>query len=206
MLPQKIVVFGGSSIAGVGDPVGGGFIDRLKRWHQLQNPTNILFNLGVNGDTTNELISRLLPEAALRKPGLIIISVGSNDVYRKDSINAPKQTTLENYKSNIHKLIEQSLSLCPVVFLSAFPINESKTTPMKGWGHTTFYLKKDQEEYQEAAKQICLDLNIPYCDVYSEWLKHDYTTWLTEDGLHANPAGHEKVFIFLKNFLKNLHF
>lgn len=205
MLPQKIVVFGGSSVAGVGDPVGGGFVDRLKRWHQSQNPINILFNLGINGDTTNELVSRLLPEARLRKPGLVIISVGSNDVYRKDRIDAPKQTTIEEFTSNVRLLIKQAQSLCDVVFLSAFPIDESRTTPMKGWGHTTYYLKKDQEEYQRRAKDICLELSVPYCDVYSEWSEKDYVGWLTADGLHANPIGHEKVFVSFQKFLTSLY-
>jgi len=60
MIPRRIVVIGGSTVHGQGDPERGGFVSRLRQWHETSNvESNRVFNLGIGGDG----VVRCLPEA-----------------------------------------------------------------------------------------------------------------------------------------------
>lgn len=205
MVPNKIATFGGSSVAGVGDPEDSGFIGRLKKWHESQNFNNLLYNLGISGDTTTGMVQRLQSEASIRDPQLVIITTGLNDIYRKGNSKAPTKISPNDFQKNIKMLIKQGKSLSNVIFLSAYPIDESKTAPLTYWSKNIYYFMNDAIEYQRYVKDICTAAKIPYCDIFNEWLKTDYKQWLSEDGLHANPEGHRRIYETLKAFLENLY-
>lgn len=205
MLPSKIVVLGSSSLAGVGDPENGGFMGLLKKWHEWNNFKNILYNLGISGDTTSGMSKRLTLEASLRKPGLIIIASGLNDTIRTGSRTTPNVTSLDQFDENIKSLISQAKAMCDVVFVSVFPIDDKKTAPLAYWEKDYFYLLNDAIEYTKHVKDICEAENIPYCDIFNSWLQQDYKKWLHEDGLHPNKEGHKVIYEELKSFLENIY-
>lgn len=205
MLPHKIVAFGSSSLAGVGDPENGGFMRRLKKWHEANDFRNLLYNLGISGDTTTQMVKRIKEEAILRKPGLIIIASGLNDTRRVGSKDAPKATSITDFKKNINELIKVGKNICDVVFISVYPIDDSKTAPLLYWSKDYYYFNSSASEYSQYVKEICKNEKIPYCDVFDEWMQWDYKKWLKEDGLHANAVGHERIYTVLKDFLSNLY-
>lgn len=118
MLPQRIVAFGGSNLFGFFDPQGGGFIGRLKTYHESKNLDNMVFNLGISGETSTGMLKRLLPEAIVRKPDLIIVATGVNDARRLGSKTEKITTLLAHFKKNVQKIINQAKSLSDVIFLS----------------------------------------------------------------------------------------
>lgn len=205
MLPHKIVAIGSSSLAGVGDPQGGGFMGRLKKWHESNNFGNLLYNLGISGDTTTGMLKRLTSEASLRKPDLIIIASGLNDTRRIGKKDAPVTTPKDEFRNNITSLIKKGESLCDVVFVSVYPIDDTKTTPLAYWKKDYYYFMDIATEYAAIAKNVCNKENIPYFDVFNKWLETDYKKWLADDGLHANAEGHTRIYEELKNFLKDLY-
>ena len=160
MQPKRIIFIGTSSVFGRVDPIGGGFAGRFKKWFESQDIRNAVFNLGISGDTTVGMLKRLESEASIRRPDLIIIQLGLNDTKRVDSKNNPTLTSFEQFQSNVKKIIEKGNELANVIFLSVYPINDKKTTPMKG--KNVFYLMSDAEKYSKAAKQICKENNILY--------------------------------------------
>lgn len=205
MLPKHIVAFGSSSLHGLMDTQAGGFIDRLKKWHEGLHFKNLVYNLGISGDTTTGMVKRLIPEASIRKPNLILISPGTNDARRIGSRNASSVTPLERYKQNIVDLILQSKTLADVIFIGVFPIDDSKTAPLTYWGKDYFHLMKDIRVYEKMVRETCKEKDVPYMDTMSEWLKRDYTQWLFEDGLHANVIGHQMIFEQLQDLLLKLY-
>ena len=88
MISTRIVAIGASSLFGRIDPEEGGFIGRLKKWHETQAAQNIVFNLGVPGETSSDILKRFSQEVGVRRPDLILISVGLNDTKRKGSKEA----------------------------------------------------------------------------------------------------------------------
>ena len=204
MIPQRIVAFGGSNLFGLIDPKGGGFIGRLKTYHEGQDVHNMVFNLGISGETTTDILKRLLPEAAIRKPDLIIIAIGLNDTKRIGGKTGEITTPKEQFEDNIKMLIKQAQSLSRVILLSHFPPVEEKTAPLTYWNKSYYYLKNDAIKYMQIVKEICDKEKIPYLDIFNKWIKKDYSHLLFIDGIHANEKGHSVIFEDLKAFLKQL--
>ena len=199
MIPQKIIFIGASSLFGRMDAEGGGFTGRFKKWHEMNDNRNVVFNLGISGDTTTGMLKRLIPECSIRKPDLIIFSLGLNDIKRTGSKNAPVITPLDDFKNNIQKLIEQAKNLADLLFVSAYPVIEEKTSPMEG--KNIYYLLDDAKKYVLETKKICKSIDLPYLNIFDKWIKEGYSQYIFEDGLHCNSVGHQKIFEELKKFM-----
>lgn len=204
MLPHCIVAIGASTFFGRVDPEGGGFIGRLKTWHESNHRKNRVYNLGISSETSNDLIRRFESECTPRKPDLIIMGTScANDCRRRGSKSAPNEVELEQHEQNIRDLITTGQKFCPIMVVSGHPIDDTRTNPMIGTDK--FFSSEDLTRYRECSRSIFERENIPYLDVSSEWIKTDYHRWLWEDGLHPNGLGHQMIFSSLKQFLIN-HF
>ena len=187
------------------DPEGGGFIGRLKTWHESQHPKNRLYNLGIPGDSSTKILGRLKAEASIRKPDLILVQCGKNDAKRMERENASPVTSFEDYQNNVRSIIEEARTLSDIAWIGGYPFDESKTLPLTYWTNTAFFFQEECNAYGSAAKQICEELDVPYLSTSAEWTETDVTECLFEDGLHANAKGHEKLFEELKESLLNLY-
>lgn len=200
MIPQRIVAIGTSSFFGLGDPQHGGYIGRLKVWHESKNNNNVIFNLGISGntlgETTTQLLQRLVPETKVREPNLILLTSGINDIRRHSSRQNPPITLKEEFRNNIVNMIRQARSLADVIVISTFPIKEKHDSA------DNYLLPSDLEKYTQIVKTVCQQEKVPYLDIYNEWAKEDYSQFLIEDGVHANEKGHENIFLKLKEFLE----
>jgi lysophospholipase L1-like esterase len=205
MIPSSIVAFGGSNLFGLVDPEGGGYIGRLKVWHEKKDINNRVFNLGISGDTTAGILKRLIPEASIRKPDIILITTGLNDTIRAVNKTAPTRTPLSKFRENISDLINQAKAIADVAFISAFPVDEEKTIPLVSSDKRINFLLSDAITYTNAVKEICEEDKVAYLDIFNDWLQKDYKQWLFRDGLHANSIGHIIIFEELKSFLMKLY-
>lgn len=196
---KRIVVIGASSCLGQVDPELGGWAGRLRQWFERQHPHNLLYNLGISADTSSGVAKRLLAEATLRNPDLIIIQIGINDTWRDNNRESSTNTPLELFRKNTLKIINDAQSLGDVLVVSIFPIDETKTTPLS-WINR-YYLLDDAKCYSQTTKDICQELAVPYLDIFGEWIKVDYHQYLASDGLHANPEGHRYTFEAIRDYL-----
>jgi lysophospholipase L1-like esterase len=205
MIPQRIIVIGASSVYGRVDLNSGGWVGRLRKWHESKAPRNAVFNLGIGGDTTVDFLKRLKPESQARRPDLIIISIGLNDARRIGSSAGPNNTPKLKFQQNVRKIIETAKSITPkVVFVDVYPIDDSKTAPIP-WGNNEYYLLSDVQEYRNLAKKIVISEKVPFLDIWSGWAKKGYKNLLYKDGLHPNDKGHQEIFLKLRNFLEVIY-
>ena len=200
MVPKRIVVIGSSSAEGKVDPEFGGFAGRLRAWHESISPHNHVFNLAISGDTTAGMLKRLVIESKPRSPDLILIQHGLNDTLRRGNKSAPNNIPIAQFKNNVVELIQQAKILAKVAVISVYPIDDSRTSPVS-WDNI-YYLLADAKIYTQAAKEICQKTEIPYLDIFNQWIKTDYEKYLYEDGLHTNSLGHKIIFEELKKFLE----
>ncbi|MBD3363338.1 hypothetical protein GF362_06500 [Candidatus Dojkabacteria bacterium] len=202
-LEGPVVFIGASSVYGRCDTEEGGFVHRFRMWLESQQLKNTkVYNLGISGNNTNDYLERMSEEIIPRNPRLIIWSLGSNDCKRVEDKNNPPDIFEDLYKKNIKKIIEKSLEIADTIFIGVYPIDDSKTTPIQG--KDIYYLLYEVIKYENIAKEICKENEIPYLDIMSKWLKIDYNSYLAEDGLHANAKGHAEIYKELRIFLKNL--
>ncbi|WP_267383427.1 GDSL-type esterase/lipase family protein [Cyanobacterium sp. uoEpiScrs1] len=197
--PLKIVALGDSLVYGHGDPVGGGWTDRLRRkWMGDLQTGHVLYNLGIRGDRVSQVAERLEGEFRYRGelrnqvPDLIILSVGVNDSPRLGQPNGRPFTDFTIFEQQVGHLLHRAQQLCPVIFVGMVPVDEVKM-PFLG----CFYFNHfDQYRYKEATKKACNSLNIPYLDIFDLWLERG-ESWLqsslSPDGLHPNVVGYKSL-------------
>lgn len=199
MIPQRIVAIGASTVYGRVDVEGGGWVGRLRRWHEQQHLQNAVFNLGIGGDTTAGFLVRMKTEVPARQPDLILFSGGMNDAKRIGSRDAPVTTPLPQFEKNIREIIKTGRQLTDLIIVSFSPKDEARTTPVS-WGEN-YYFNADAVKYAQATKAICAAAKVQYIDIFNGWLKTDYMPLLADDGLHPNSAGHQKIFEAVRDFL-----
>ena len=198
--PLKVVALGDSLVYGYGDFVGGGWVERLRRqWMSPQGEGHVLYNLGVRGDRTQQIVQRLEQEFSCRGelrnhvPDLILLSVGLNDSARVGKPDGKLFTDFEDFKQQIAYLLDIAQSLCPILFIGMTPVNEQNMPFMD----CLYYNHFNQYRYKEATLQACQQRDIPYLDIFDLWLAKG-TNWINTqlggDGLHPNVAGYQTLF------------
>jgi lysophospholipase L1-like esterase len=201
-------VFGDSITYGAWDREGG-WTTRLKvalakkivRKEQTESDysMSIIYELGVSGDSTSELLERFEKELRARtalleeEEVLVIFQIGINDAGELNKYQRAKIANKKRFEANINKLIAKSKSIADyTVFLGLTPVDEKKTNLIYSTGEHSF-LNKNIRTYDRMISRACKKEGVIYIDLYSEFVKRGYARLLF-DGLHPNSAGHEKIF------------
>jgi lysophospholipase L1-like esterase len=195
----RILALGDSLVYGFGDPVGGGWVERLRRrWMSPGEANHALYNLGVRGDGVRQVARRLEDEfrhrgeLRNRVPDLIILSVGVNDSPRLGKPDGKNLMPFETFQSEMADLLDRSSKLCPVLFVGMIPVDEAKMPFMD----CMYYNHVDQIRYNEAIRSACKARQIPHLNLFEIWRSRGLE-WcqqqFTEDGLHPNVNGYQAL-------------
>lgn len=205
------LIFGDSIVAGILDKKGGWpqrlreFIFRktLRKFYGVPI-TDLVYILGVNGDTTQGLLKRIYPEGKRRpkknKEIITIISIGINDssfAKKENRFLIPEKEFRKNIKEIINKARKFSDK---IIFVGTNPVDEKRVNPFIFSSKGKTYHNKRIKKYNEIVKQICKKEKIPFIDLFQKLIKLDYKKLLA-DGLHPNSKGHQKIFEIVKEFL-----
>ncbi len=195
-----ILVFGTSTTWGAWDKEGG-WVERLKNYFcekHLQDPQHfcLVYNLGVSGNTTEDILKRFEFEARQRVGEdpeetelIIIFDFGGNDaafIHSKGDF----WVSQEKFRENTKILIDLARKFTPRVFLlGGHPADEKVANPVL-WNKDVSYRSKNAKDYDEIMASVCAKENIPFIDVF-ELLDVERDL---EDGIHLNSEGHKKIF------------
>jgi lysophospholipase L1-like esterase len=197
---MRILFFGDSITQGFWSKEGG-WVEIIRRYFDglaIQNLKNNhqpeVFNLGVSGDTTRNLLARIEQETRVRiwpeDPITVVISIGTND----DLFEGDKQwVPPEEFKINLKKIIElvQPHAL-NIVLVGNIAVDERRTTPVS-WGDFS-YTNKELERSERVIEEVSKLYNLPYVPIYSQFKTElDKGSNLLADGLHPNAAGHKLI-------------
>ncbi len=203
----QIFAIGHSITQGYWDTKGG-WVQRL-RTHldekTLENPNKFYFevyNLGVSGDDTNQLLERIDDEIERRNSKgsktVILIQIGANDaIYltEKDRIRVSKQ----DFKKNNHKLIARAKEYADeIIFVNDGYKEIEGEIP---WAEGKSYTGNKLEEYIEIQRNVCNERNVHLVDLRSKFTKEKWCE-LLEDGIHPNNEGHEEIYQEIKEKLE----
>jgi lysophospholipase L1-like esterase len=201
-----ILCFGDSITFGRGEVPSKSWCGRLKDVVEPLGSHHGVYNLGVPGQTSTDLMQRFDTEAQgrirIKRPEdkyLIIIAIGTNDCEFDGMPDKGKpRTTPEKFGENISALIARTKSYqADVVFLGLPPIDESRTLPFE---ETSFTLER-VKLFNNIIKEKCEREAVEFLDVFTLMSKEDYSSLLA-DGLHPNSKGYDFMFKIIKNFLK----
>lgn len=203
----QILVFGDSIIYGAWDK-NGGWVSRLRKFLDEKTITDsnfycLIYNLGVSGDTTEDLLERFEFETKQRlkedEETIFIFGIGINDSQFIHSQNSLRYS-IGQFRANIQKLINLAQKFSSkIIFVGLTPIDETKTMPIPKNIDKTYkneYIKQNNK----IIKSICRENNLLFIDIFDKLMKLGYKK-LLEDGLHPNSAGHQNIFKIVKEFL-----
>ena len=205
---MRILIFGASITQGFWDSEGG-WVQRLRKFYDAKKisgedddpPT--IFNMGVSGDSTNELLERFTPETEARNRYgnmAIVFSIGSNDCRTK--AGKPFLDT-DRYVENLGKLLDQAHKYTDkILFVGLASCDEQKSNPV-AWGDTG-YTNERIWEFEQALRSFCEKNNVPMVKVFETFKEKNKKQSLIADGIHPNDTGHELITSLVRPELEKL--
>lgn len=151
----------------------------------------MLYNLGVSGNTTVDLLARFETELKARldksEETTVLFAIGIND---SQSVGDGETALvkIEEFTANIQKLYEQAKQLVShVVFIGITNVDETKTMPV-AWDKNCFYKNTDIRAYDEILSSFCERNKITFIR-----MQDILDTTDLADGLHPNTQGFKKM-------------
>ena len=202
-IPRKLVALGDSGVFGWGDPLEGGWCERLRR-HWMDLPGGpVLYNLGVRGDGLERLAARLAAEVGCRGelrrqlPQGILLGVGLNDTARVGRADGRPQLDADGFLFGLQQLLRQARTIAPVHVIGLTPVDEAAMP----YAEVFWYSQADIRRYEGLLEEACLEADVPFLPLLEDLLAdHDWPQWLSSDGLHLNSEGHRQVYQRVRNW------
>jgi len=154
-----------------------------------------VYDLGIDGNTTRDLLNRFEVEAEARKPELIIFAIGVNDSMFRNGNNY--DIDIEQFGKNLGELFERSKKFTNKIwFVGLAKGSDSETNPLKRSSTGKCYSKSSVEKYDAVIKDFAIQKSLPFVDIYKVLSDSDF-----DDGLHPNIEGHKKIFESVKQLI-----
>ena len=167
---DRIFCFGDSITLGCNDSTGLGWPGRLCRNLTCNEHSVAAYNLGVNGDTSQDIAARWRTESAARSrnaPGLMLFAFGFNDAARADGGDV--QVDLAASIANASNLLTEAKSVSEVLWIGPTPLDES-VNPMQTEFACWDMRNRDIERYDAAYAELAVEIGIDYLQLFPEFL------------------------------------
>lgn len=193
---KKLVVMGDSiTDCGRARPVGegmfgalgNGYVSLLDAMLGADHPDWRLrtVNMGVDGNTSRELVGRWRQDALDQQPEIVAVLVGINDVWRQfDSpLREQAQVPPEEYEQNLCRMAESTLpTACRLLFISPFFLEPDPEEPMRA----------RMDQYRAIMKETAGRYGLEFVDLqeaFAPLLKTYHPSFIAWDRVHPGPVG-----------------
>lgn len=191
------IVFVGDSITQGGGQYGG-YVWLLQRYLNTLYPQQKLemISSGVSGNTSAQLSERFQRDVLDKKPDLVIINVGINDVlqsFQTPTQARPNLPSPQEYRQNLAAMVQATQARgISVVLLSPTLIYENLSSQENQ--RLTQYISMMREVSNQYRCQY-IDLNVAFRHVITTYQRYggQAQNLLTRDGIHPNIAGHQII-------------
>ena len=218
----QILCFGDSIIAGFWDSRGG-WVSRLRQnfdqktleYQFVDEKTGIwqgndfyyeVYNLGIAGDTTEDLLKRFNSDAEARRGEgeelIFIFAIGANDAQWLVAEKRLKVTPAQ-FEANIVKLMAKARSYPEtkeIFFVGLTVMDENKLNPVP-WAPEIALINKNVKAYDQIIKKVCQKQGVEFVEIWDEFEKLGKKA-LSKDGGHPSDLGHELIYKLVKKQLE----
>ena len=190
---EKIIFLGDSITQGGGGPKGYVTLIRNALTEKHKDLGIEIVNAGISGNKVPDLQRRLEKDVLAKKPTLVVIYIGINDVWH--GLNDPsKGTTKEKFEEGLKEIIGKIKDGGARVVLCTPTVIGEKTG-----GANKADSKLD--EYSDISRKIAREMKLPLCDLRKAFVDHlkdgnkdnKEKRILTSDTVHLNEAGNKVV-------------
>ena len=195
--PKQLIIIGDSGVYGWGDLEGGGWCERLRRhWIGIKNAP-IVYPLGIRGDGLEKVAMRWRNEWGNRGefrrkvPDALLLSIGLNDTARIGREDGRPQLSSEAFRYGLKRLISEIKKETKVMMIGLTPVNEEAMP----FAECLWYSNEACSIYDVRIEETCLELDIPFLDIYKKMIKEPlWKSWIEADGIHINSLGHQWIY------------
>ena len=179
---MEIGVWGDSITYGAGDSEALGWVGRLRK--QFYKDDHGVYNRGVGGDSTEELLERFNVEVDSIEPDIIIFAVGTNDSKYPDN-GTEYRVSPDIFQKNVKELVIKAKSKAKrVVLIGLTEVNE------RGIDSTSVFTNENLRKYDSILQEVAKEGDVEFISMQGVI---DTSSDLV-DGLHPNAGGYEKMF------------
>lgn len=175
----------------------------INEFQQILDKKHIIYNRGVSGFVTNELLSFMDTCIFDLSPSKLFINIGTNDVGLADY---QQENLITNY-NHILKEIKKRLPKCTVYVMAYYPVNQNAYNPSENDVATEVKFKTRTNSTLIAAniaiKELSKRYDYEFINVNAGLvdkegnLKKEYTI----EGIHLWPSAYFCIFNNLKKYL-----
>lgn len=195
---MRILFFGDSITQGFWD-IEGGWVGRIRKHYDglylagTDDDPPAVINLGVSGDSSDDILRRIDNEVAVRSREQddvqVVVAVGVNDARLKSGV---PYTDVETYIKNIESIVQAIKNHTEkILFVGLTPCVESKTSPVS-WGPTS-YGNSRIKEFDDALRDFCESNSVDYIDIFDRFAADQAGEDMLPDGIHPNYKGHQLI-------------
>jgi lysophospholipase L1-like esterase len=169
-------------------------VGRLRKSVAIDEDKQI-YNRGICGNTTDDLLKRFKAEADSLEPNVVVFAIGINDSKYPFGEKLNK-IPLEQFKKNIETLLQQAKTYTNEIFvIGATQVDEEVVSQ---WKDSSRFYNTEIQKYNEVLKEVTASKSAVYVDVFG--LLNTKTD--LHDGLHPNAQGYEKLALALRKSMK----
>jgi lysophospholipase L1-like esterase len=185
---KKIIFFGDSITQQGAQP--GGYVDLISK--KLSSPAYEVIGAGIGGNKVYDLYLRLEDDVLNKKPDLVVIYIGVNDVWHKQSSHTG--TDLDKFVKFYQALINKiQTNGAKVVVCTPAVIGEKKSGSNE--------LDAELDTYSAAIRELATKNKLMLCDLRKLFTDYDLQNnpqdlpkgILTTDGVHLNEKGNQTL-------------
>lgn len=186
--PKRIIFFGDSITQQGVKP--GGYVDQIK--NALGVAKYEVIGAGIGGNKVYDLYLRLEEDVLNKKPDLVVIYVGVNDVWHKLSsrTGTDQDKFVKFYQALINKIQGNGAK---VILCTPAVIGEKKNGVNE--------MDSELDKYAEEIRKLAVTNRLPLVDLRKLFTTYDqennpedlYKGVLTSDGVHLNDKGNKVV-------------
>ena len=198
----QIVCFGDSITLGLVDPEGG-WTQRLRRRLDAEETftvgdvsfsSHVVLNLGISGDTAEDVLDRLERELLPRMIGertVVVIAVGINET-AEDLPSGKPRFSLDDFAANLAGAVETARGHADhVLLVELLPCDETRVRPAP-WDPAESYSNDRIRAFNEALRRVARDHDVPVAGLFDDFLAAGHEA-LLHDGVHPNADGHQRI-------------
>lgn len=178
-----VMFFGDSHTVGVGDPSGLGWVGRVVAATHAEGIPLVSYNLGVRGETSEDVLRRWQDEATTRASDLetkVVFAVGANDTSEEDEAS---RVELTDSVGALVALLRQADEVgLPALVVGPAPVGDEQQVER---------IASLSSRFAEACEQV----GVPFVEVTASLRRNG--TWRGEiaasDEAHPGAAGYEAL-------------
>jgi len=161
-------------------------------------PNLPVVNSGINGNTTDDILSNMKERVYRYNPSKVFILIGTNDIRQNKSV--------DEIVANVEKIVKEireNRSYADIYLESIYPVNRSDANKIDldmVANRKNSFIKKINVKLKDFADNT---KKVTYVNMYDKLLDGDELNLdYTKEGLHLNDNGYEVVTKTLKKYME----